>query len=213
MLAIIVQNGCFEKFFLLVLVRFSGKLRQILHKSILKEIMMTEKPTKYGKMSQVLHWATALFIFMALVFGTVMTEFASGAQADQFYNNHVMGGWILLVLMVLRLVARWREPAPDQPEGLSPARAQLFKWNHILLYVFVFIMLSSGVGILSLSGLSIFPGGITVDGIQKVPPIAVHDVVSKFVLFLILMHIGGVMQYQFTKGNVLARMGINFFKK
>lgn len=174
---------------------------------------MTEKPKKYARVSQILHWTTALFVFMALVVGTVMTKFAPANMVDQFYNSHVMGGWVLLVLMVVRLVARWRNPAPEEPEGLSPARAQLFKWNHILLYVFVIVMLSSGLGILSLSGLSIFPGGVTAGGIQKVPPIAVHDIVSKFVLLLVLMHIGGVLQYQFTKGNVLARMGVNIFSK
>lgn len=171
-----------------------------------------EKPTTYGKMTQILHWITALLIFVALIVGFVMTHFMSDEGFNQLVNGHVLGGWTILVLMVLRLFARWRQPAPDTPEGLSGARAQLFKWNHILLYVFLFLMLSSGLGILGLSGLSLFPGGITVDGIKKVPPIAAHDLFSKIVFVLIVMHIGGVLNYQFTKGDVLARMGLNLKK-
>ncbi len=174
---------------------------------------MTEKPKAYGKMSQILHWVTALLIFVALVIGFLMTNILPEGEVDKLFNNHVMGGWILLVLMVLRLFARWRQSAPDMPEGLSGLRAQIFKWNHILLYVFVILMMSSGIGILSLSGLSIFPGSITQAGIQKVLPIAAHDIFSKIVLVLVLMHIGGVLQYQFTKGDVLRRMGINLKKK
>ena len=177
------------------------------------ETMMKETPNTYGKMTQILHWVTALFIFMALIFGFTMTHFAPYEQLDQLYNNHAIGGWVLLVLMVLRLFSRWREPAPDAPEGLSEGRAKLFKWNHVLLYIFVILMLSSGVGMLSFSGLSIFPGNITAAGVQNVPPRAGHEIMSKIVFLLVLMHIGGVMQYQFTKGDVLGRIGINLKKK
>ena len=173
---------------------------------------MTEKPTTYGKMTQILHWVAALLIFMALTFGTVMTKFAPEDMVDKFYNNHVAGGWVLLALMVMRLFARLAEPAPDAPEGLSGTRAKLFTWNHVLLYVFIFIMVGSGVGILSMSGLSIFPGSLTANGIQKVFTISLHDLVSKIVLLLIVMHIGGVLMHQFTESDVLSRMGLKLKK-
>ncbi|MBT4842829.1 MAG: cytochrome b [Anaerolineae bacterium] len=174
---------------------------------------MKERPSTYGRVTRIFHWLTAFLILASLFFGFFMTHFAPEASEDQMYQNHVTFGWAILLLMVLRLGWRIFEPWPEEPAGLSPLRLKAFKWNHILLYAFVILMLSSGLGMLSLSGLGFSPGGVTADAIKDVPPKTFHGLLSKGVMLMFLMHMGGVFSYQFTKGDALARMGANLKKK
>ncbi|MBK7056737.1 MAG: cytochrome b/b6 domain-containing protein [Leptospiraceae bacterium] len=37
----------------------------------------------------------------------------------------------------------------------------------------------------------------------------IHEIVTKLILILVFIHVTGVILYQFTKGNILARMAIN----
>lgn len=174
---------------------------------------MKETPTIYGKFTRLLHWLSVLFIFSLLIFGFVMANVASEALQAKMYPAHVLFGWVTLVIMITRIIVRFVEKAPEPPPGLSSGREKIFKANHLLLYIFVIIMLSSGVGILKLSGLSIFPGAVDPAAIQDIIPRTVHGIISKIVMLLVLMHLGGLLQYQMTKGDTLARMGINLKKK
>ncbi len=174
---------------------------------------MKDTPTIYGKYTRLFHWVSVLFIFALLAFGFVMVNVAPEAQQAKMYPGHVLFGWITLVIMIIRVIIRFVEKAPEPPPGLSPGREKVFKANHLLLYIFVIIMLSSGVGILKLSGLSIFPGAVDPAAIQEVAPRAIHGIISKIVMLLVVMHLGGLLQYQMTKGDTLARMGINLKKK
>ncbi len=173
---------------------------------------MKEKPETYGPITRTLHWTSAALILTSLVFGYLMVNIVPEGQQAKMYPGHVLFGWIILALMLVRLGWRFVERWPDPPPGLSPLREKVFKWNHILLYVFVILMLSSGLGILSFSGLGLLPGGVTPEAIQDVSPRFAHNILSKIVFVLILMHLGGILQYQFTKGDSLARMGLKLKK-
>ncbi len=174
---------------------------------------MKEAPTMYGKFTRLLHWLSVLLIFALLAFGFLMVNVVPEAQQAKMYPGHVLFGWITLIVMLLRIITRFAEQAPEPPPGLSPSREKIFKLNHLLLYVFIIAMLASGVGMLKLSGLSIFPGAVDPAAIQEVAPRAIHGIISKIVMLLVVMHLGGLLQYQMTKGDTLARMGINLKKK
>lgn len=171
------------------------------------------KPETYGRVTQIIHWLSALLIIGLLIFGTVMTRLGDGATKTQMYQTHVLIGLTVLVLTAVRLIWRLVEPWPTDPPGLSTNRARAFKWNHILLYVFLIPLLFSGVGMLLLSNLGLSPGNVMPEAIKDVPPRTFHDIGSKLVLLLFLMHVVGVLQYQFTKGDTLGRMGLPWFKK
>ena len=171
------------------------------------------KPETYGRVTQIIHWLSALLIIGLLIFGTIMTGLQDGATKTQMYQTHVFIGLTVLVLTLVRLAWRFVEPWPDGPPGLSTNRARAFKWNHILLYVFIVPLLLSGVSMLLLSNLGLSPGGVTPQAIMDVPPRIFHGIGSKLVLVLFLMHVVGVVQYQITKGDTLGRMGLPWFKK
>ncbi len=171
------------------------------------ERVRTASPA-YGRMTQRLHWVGALLLIMMAVAGVVMTRLPAGLVQSQLYRLHVGLGLLALMVTALRLAWRFREPWPPAPPGLSRSRERAFKWNHVLLYVTVVVLLASGVGLLILSGLSIWPAEVSPELIQEVPPKKAHLVASRFFAALFLMHVGGVVHYQLKKGDTLSRIGV-----
>jgi len=167
----------------------------------------------YGRASQALHWSSAILIIIMILLGLIMTRISESGIQVIMYRTHVTIGLIVLVLTIIRLfwlfVHRWL----PTPPGLSNLRRLAFKWNHILLYAFLILMLLSGLGMLILSGIGILPVNVTPEAIRDVPPRTMHIFVSKVFILLLLMHLAGVFQYQFKKGDVMSRMGIKWLAK
>ena len=167
----------------------------------------------YGRTTQSMHWVGGALIIAMAVVGAVMTRIPEGALQELLYRAHVVLGLIALIVTAARLLWRFRDPWPDPPPGLSSLRAKAFKWNHILLYAVIVVMLASGVGMLLLSGLGLSPSTVSAEAIQDVPPRSAHLLASKVFVVLLFMHLGGVLQYQFTKGDTLSRIGLNVLSK
>ncbi len=174
---------------------------------------MNDLKVAYGRVTQALHWSSAILIIIIILLGLIMVRLDESGTQVIMYRIHIGLSLIVLVLTVIRLLWRFVDRWLPAPPGLSNLRQQAFKWNHILLYVFVIPLLSSGIGMLVLSGVGILPGSVTPAAIQDVPPRSFHDIVSKIFILLLLMHLGGVFQYQFKKGDVLSRMGITWFTR
>lgn len=164
----------------------------------------------YGRMTRTLHWVSALLLLGMAASGAVMTRLSEGVVQSGLYRLHVGLGLLVLLLTIVRLAWRFRDPWPAAPPGLSAGRERVFKWNHILLYAFVIVSLASGAGTLLLSGLSLSPAGVSPDLIQEVLPKKAHVVASRIFVVLFLMHLVGVVQYQMKTGDTLSRMGVNW---
>lgn len=171
---------------------------------------MTEAMASYGRGTQAFHWLSALLLMGMVPAGLIMTRIAEGPLKQSLYRVHVLLGLSVLVITVIRLIWRFVEPWPPAPPGLSPVRTKVFTWNHILLYVVLVALLLSGIGMLLLSSVSLWPMTLDPEAIQDVPPRAVHGILSKVFVLLFLMHLGGVLQYQLRKGDTLSRMGITW---
>ena len=167
----------------------------------------------YGRVSIWLHWISALLILGLALFGLVMTRIGAGATQNQMYQMHTLVGSLVLILTVARLVWRFLDPWPPAPAGMTGGRKQLFKWNHILLYVVVVVMLASGPAMLLASGLSLPVMNLTPDMIGDVLPRTTHSLVSKLFMLLFVIHVGGVILHQREAGNALGRIGIPWFDR
>ena len=174
---------------------------------------MSPQKSSYGRTTQVLHWIGALLIIAMAVIGIVMTRVPDGGTQVGLYCLHVGLGLVVLAVTIARLLWRLRDPWPAPPAGLSPFRELAFKWNHILLYVVVLALLSSGAATLLLSGLALSPAAVSPEAIQEVPPKKAHELLSKVFMALFLMHLGGVVQYQLRKGDTFSRIGVGWLKK
>ncbi|MEM7354392.1 MAG: cytochrome b/b6 domain-containing protein [Acidobacteriota bacterium] len=176
-------------------------------------VVETERPAAYGRTTQALHWISALLLIGMAATGAVMTRLPEGVAQLRLYRLHVGLGLVVLGLTLGRLAWRLRDPWPSPPPGMPPWREQAFKWNHILLYVVIVVMLASGVAMLLSSGFGLWPGTVSPEGIQNVPPKNAHVVASKVFMALFVMHVAGVGLYQLKKGDTFSRMGLTWFKR
>lgn len=165
----------------------------------------------YNRTSQIFHWVSALLIIGLAIFGTVMVRLDDGVSLKTLmYRSHTTIGSLILLITIARLVWLFRS---KQPAKLPmPSWEQLaFTWNHRLLYILIIIMALSGTGMLLQSGVSLPPINLVPSDIQDVAARQGHSIFSKVFMALFVMHVAGVLYYQFTKGDTLGRMGVRWF--
>lgn len=172
---------------------------------------MTGSTSGYSGLIQALHWTSALLILTMIGLGLVMTRIGESALQQNLYNVHIGIGLLVLGLTAGRIGALVLRRWPDPPAGLSPMNRKAFVATHVLLYLALIGLIGSGVSMLLLSNLPVIPGGVTPDAIEDVPPRFVHNVLSKAFIILLLVHVGGVVRHQLTKGDTLSRMGVRWF--
>ena len=174
---------------------------------------MSKSAQSYNRITQIVHWASALLILGMLGAGLAMTRIGEGEAQEALYNVHVGMGLGTLALTAVRLVAlavhRW--PAP--PPGLSPSNERAYIGTHVLLYTLLIGLLGSGIGMLALSGMALVPGSIIPADIENVSPRMAHDLLSKLFIALLLIHVVGVVRYQLGKGDTLGRMGVHWSRR
>jgi cytochrome b561 len=168
--------------------------------------------TSYDRGAQLFHWVSALLIIGMAMGGTVMTRLADSPLKTSMYQGHVAVGLLVLLLTVGRIIWLFvgkRPPPPPMPQWEKLA----FVWNHRLLYLIIIALLSTGVGILLLSGIGLSPAAVDPAAIMDVPPRGGHSLFGKLFMALFIMHLGGVAFYQLKRGDTLSRMGVNWFSR
>ena len=174
---------------------------------------MTYSTTQYNRVSQAIHWMSALLIIGMIPLGLVMHELPDGTQKQVMYNVHVAVGMIVIVVTAFRLVwlafHHWPEPLPK----LSSLRLKFLTATHVFLYIALVVALLSGIMTVLASGLTPIPGAIRPEDIQDILPRTIHDLMTKALILALVVHIVGVADYQIRKGDTLSRMGISVFRK
>jgi cytochrome b561 len=85
-----------------------------------------------------LHWLQAGLVLCLLWIGWTMTDLPKGAERSAAYALHKSLGLLVLVTTVLRLVWRFRHPAPPTPD-LPAYQARLAGAVHMALYAFLLL--------------------------------------------------------------------------
>lgn len=126
-------------------------------------------------------------------------------------TGHMVWGMIVGVLLIIRLVVRFRSQKPpkaDAGNALLNIGAQVAHWG---LYIAAFAMVASGLGAALSAGLF----GITFGGngepipteLAQLAPRVAHGVIAKLMLALILLHIAGWAYHQFVlRDKLISRM-------
>src|SRR5215470_18103532 len=102
---------------------------------------------RYHPVLVVLHWGLAIFILAALGLGVL--KMAPMPNIDPMKSEalraHMTGGLVILVLMLLRLIARRASLHPPAASAGAPALDRLARVSHTALYVLVIMMALSGL--------------------------------------------------------------------
>lgn len=88
----------------------------------------------YGLFARWLHWLVALLVFCLIPVGLVMLRLDPGPTQDRLFVLHESFGLVLLGLMVLRTLNRWRAP-PHPAAELTAGERRLSLAVHRALYV------------------------------------------------------------------------------
>jgi len=99
---------------------------------------------RYGTVSRLFHWGTALLVFLMIPAGIAMTSSGFEGISNQLFVFHKGTGTILLVLVVLRLLWRVTHAPPPPAPGMSAVQARLADWTHTFLYLLLLVMTVSG---------------------------------------------------------------------
>lgn len=170
--------------------------------------MKKQKIIEYSTVSKWLHWLSALIIIGLLGGGLTMVGLEDGDPQKLFiYRFHGIMGSLLVFFTLARIIIRWRSPQP-LPEGLASWNKTLYLVIHWGIYLTLLMLGFSGMTTLLTNGVN----ALTVDPAllnRDIPTIQGHFLFTRLIILLVLLHIGGLFRHQFTKGNVLSRMGLN----
>ncbi len=125
-------------------------------------------PAHFNLTARVLHWCMAVMILAMLFVGVGMV--ASIGERPWLVDLHRPLGIAILLLVVVRLVNRLRNPPPPLPADLPRWQAFAATASHWLLYALMFAMPLIGWSMLSAGGYPI----VLWEGLH-LPAIAPHD--------------------------------------
>ena len=130
---------------------------------------MKREHDQFSPLQRVLHWLMAAMVLAMLFIGVAMVSTLK-PRFLTLIAIHKPLGIAILVLVVLRLGARWRYGAPALPADLPAIQAIGAKLSHVALYGLLIAMPLIGWGMLSAGG---YP--IVLWGSIHLPPILPHD--------------------------------------
>ncbi|MEQ8659373.1 MAG: cytochrome b [Gammaproteobacteria bacterium] len=170
---------------------------------------------RYGLVTRLLHWSTALLIIGLIWLGWWMVDLS---YFDRWYqgslSTHRALGLAVFVLGVLTLAWRALSPSPAAVASLKPWEKWLGTAMHHLLFLMVFAIPVSGYLISTSAGQSVdvfgwfsVPALVTVDSKLRDVAIDVHYYLAYTTAVLVLMHAGAACKHQFIdRDGTLARM-------
>ena len=172
---------------------------------------------RYALTQRLLHWIIAVLVLGALTGGWIIHEFTRKdfpkGVYSQIYDLHKAVGFIILMLMLCRIIARLIHGAPAPHPGLANWRRIAKDIVHNSFYVLLILQ-----PVLGIVGVWAFPAPIPIlDSLVDNPltkdrdlsktVLDLHKIIGKVLMALTLIHIGAAFQHIFKRDGVFRRMG------
>ena len=170
------------------------------------------KVSRYHPALVVLHWALAFLIIAALTLGALVMVKIPNTDPMKFeaLRSHMGGGMAILVLMLVRLVIRYRSAHPEPASAGHPLLDKLAWASHRMFYATVFAMAVSGIIMALQTGAfeTVFFGhGNLPADFWAFPIRSVHYAISRILMALIAVHIVAPLYHAFVlRDGLLSRM-------
>lgn len=172
---------------------------------------------RYSTPAIVLHWLTALLIFVAFPLGVYMHELPLSPGKLKLYSYHKWIGITLLMLVALRVTWRLTHTPPPLPADMAAWQRRASQAVHGLLYLLMIAIPLSGWLMSSAKGFPTVWFGVLPlpDLVEKNRELGdllagVHQALNFTLLALVIMHVGAALQHHFIERRpFLQRMGWN----
>tara|TARA_B110000008_G_scaffold210305_1_gene209094 strand:- start:206 stop:733 length:528 start_codon:yes stop_codon:yes gene_type:complete len=100
---------------------------------------------EYGLISKLLHWVSALLLFVQIPLGFYLVDLDFGPERLSVENIHIVIGLTIFYLVILRLINKIINPTPKLEPSVFKGQRFLAKLNHVLLYVTILSVTISGI--------------------------------------------------------------------
>jgi cytochrome b561 len=169
--------------------------------------------TSFGLISRVLHWIMALAVIAMLVLGTVIADMQPDLSTLWLYGLHKTVGIAILTLAAIRLI--WHRISPP-PHPIGPPRAwetRAARAAHVLFYILLIAIPLSGWFASSATGIDVMlfdrwvlPPIAPASELWEKRGFAVHGILTKALIGLIIIHIVAALKRQIAGDGTLSRM-------
>ncbi len=169
---------------------------------------------RYTTTAIVLHWLTALLLFVVFPLGLYMHELKLSPLKLQLYSYHKWIGISLLLLAVLRVLWRSTHTPPPLPVTMARWQKRASSAVHLLLYVLLLAVPLSGWLMSSAKGVQTVWFGLLPlpDLLEKDKALgqllgSVHESLNYLLLLLVLAHIAAALKHRYIdRDEVMKRM-------
>src|SRR3954454_2617774 len=171
------------------------------------EAVPQDRIRRYSNTAVASHWITVALVLTQVVLGFAFAEFmAKGPARTEWFAWHKTLGVLILVLALIRLAYRLKNPPPPFPPELPRWRRIAAVWNHRAFYFLLIVLPLTGliaVSGMSANGTTQLAGGIT---IPIIPGIGretgessgdLHVLLVFSTIALLLLHVAAALQQQF----------------
>jgi cytochrome b561 len=167
--------------------------------------------TEYGLISKLLHWISAVLLFIQIPLGFYLVDLDFGPERLTIEDIHVTVGLSIFYLVILRLLYKIFNPTPRLEPSVFKGQKFLAKLNHVMLYVTILSITISGILKKLFNGetlMIIFKKIKIQDNFELGELFYDIHVISNYVLIvLIIIHILAVITHKlFFNDNLLKRM-------
>ena len=167
--------------------------------------------TRYHPLLVAMHWLVAIMIIIAVFIGGPGLTAIENSDPEKItpLGGHMVWGLVIGALMLIRLVTRVRSQKPPAADAGNAMLNTGAKLSHILLYVLVFAMVGSGIGIaLSADLFNIVFGGsgapLPVD-FSGISARTAHGVIASLITLFVALHVIAFGYHQFIRKDGLFR--------
>jgi len=115
--------------------------------------MLRNTETRYGLVAIILHWLIGLLFIGQIVLGLIMVRLDDQRLSFDLIQWHKSFGFLILVLVPLRIVWRLANPRPALPDASPAWEHDAASGTHLLLYLLMLILPLTGWVLVSVSTL------------------------------------------------------------
>jgi cytochrome b561 len=169
---------------------------------------------RYGVVAQTFHWIIAALVVMQFVLANMADDLPIGVHKLALLARHKSFGMTVLVLAIVRLLWRLRNPPPQLPDGMAPAERMLARATHAAFYVLLFAMPLTGWMMSSAKNYSVswfgvftWPNLIGKNETAFELLRSTHHVLGYILFSIAILHVLAALKHHFwNKDDVLVRM-------
>jgi cytochrome b561 len=196
-----------------------GHFRLLVNKKRWEKTMAS---TRYSLTQRLLHWLTAVLVFVLLAVGLTFWTLGYDGTVDLFgsdltnvlYKYHKTFGILVLILTIIRVALRRAFPPPTYTPPLTATVRVVSRATHLLMYLLLLGMPIGGWLATAAGGYPVqffdweLPGLIGKNEALSERLFQFHGIGGLILAALLVLHVGAALRHWMRKDGIMRRMSL-----